>query len=762
MSKDRELVPGDGVTTGDTGLVVRNLINDFIPDVTYIVPVGFDWTALLDIYANKTLLITNSYTVTGAITLPAGCVLKFEGGKLLGTYTITGSGSRIINHDNKQIFSLNTTIAGTWVSTTACVEWWGAISNPNITTYSNDVMPYIAKLAASGFQAFALAGNYYIGSTLKLLQPFNYTLVGNTQPFGARKLNDSGSWVDLENPSAAEQTCFYSNLNINWFEIESPYIYIIGGVFDVSAVPFSTKWCFYGNNNDSIDHLRLRQVCRGSKESVRTEGQTGGYFRWEALNNTTAGHLFDVEIDSECLRLPFGVNIDAPNPAAVPYDWANGISVRGWFNGCKRGLRHMTASWAKIDVTFQSGACLVPSELELYQCEVSGYPSIMDQFCWDMYGTEEVVNSVPTGYWYPKNTVYSHSYGMQLTGKSLVAYRLNQFKGVPPMGIGVVNEDTRVRFFKHGSYGSFISDIHNKLANFNLEGANSITILGYQGSGYDFDDLANRLPATATPNPNITISFPQNIVRNHGFSTQYVFGLGTTDYDLDFVEIVVTGSISYLHNVFLHLGGYDGGVKRIQVIPLDESNNVVATSSIQNQYPVKSPYLDAQAYDFLFTNVSVSKLVIRLIGTVPKIISTVPTPQYNYISDLAAKVSKNNINFVDKHYLPKTTFHGFLNQSGTTDGTVTTFINNNFSSADILSTPSLTYHGVGIYRFNLSYAFSMTKTIPKTTYNVYVPLGRVQITLNNDSRYDILTFDLSDAPANGILVDFPFITNTYW
>jgi hypothetical protein len=765
MSKDRELVPGDGVTTGDTGLVVRNLINDFIPDVTYIVPVGFDWTALLDIYANKTLLITNSYTVTGAITLPAGCVLKFEGGKLLGTYTITGSGSRIINHDNKQIFSLNTTIAGTWVGTKACVEWWGAVSNPNITTYANDVMPFIAKLAVSGFEAFALGGFYYIGSTLKILQPFDYKLLDNIQPFGAEKLNDSGAWVDINNPTPSQQTTFYSNLNINWFEVESPYVNIVGGIFDISAVTTITHWCIYTSNNDTVDHCHFKQVCRGIPDNTKLEGQTGGYFRWEALSgvaHTVAGHLYKVTIETECLNIPYGINIDEPDSDAI-YDWANGIDViNSRFTGCKVGLRHMSGSWANIQAIFQSGVCHAESERGLYQMYVRGYPVIADVFCWDLFGTEETVLGVGTGYYYPALPVYSESYGLQITGASLVANRLSQFRGVPPMGIGVVNEDTRVRFFRHGSYGTFISDVQNRLSNLNLETGKSITITAYEGAGYDFDDIANRLPATATPNPNITINYPQNLVRNNGFATTYVFGVGTTDYDLDFIEIVITGYIPYLQNIFLSLGGHEKAVNRIQVIPLDGSNNILPTPGVLNQYPVTPYYAVSQAYDFICDNASVSKVVIRLIGTTTKLVLGVPTPQLVGIYDLAAKVSKNNINFVDKHYSPMFTFHGFLNQSGTTDGVVTTFINNVINTADVLSSPTLTYHGVGIYRFNLNDAFSMTRTMPKETYNVYTPLGRVQITLYNTSRYDILTFDLSDAPANGILVNFPFIANTYW
>lgn len=757
MTKYRTLGPGDGIT-GPTGLEYRNLTNDMIPGDAYFVPEDFVWTVSLAAYANTVMVITYDHTVNGTITLPANCTLKFKGGRILGTTTIVGNGSKIINHDNLQCLNLNTTISGTWVSTKACVEWWGAVSNPDITTYDNDVMPYVGKLAVSGFEAFCLGGFYYVGSTLKILQPFDYRLLDNIQPYGVRKLNDTGSWIDVTNPTPSKQTTFYSNLDINWFEVESPYVNIIGGIFDISAVSFITKYCIYINNNETVDHCTFKQVCRGNPATVILEGQTGGYFRWEALappDQTVAGHLYKVDINVECLNIPYGVNIDAPDPAPTPYDWANGINVTGRFTGCKVGLRHMSASWAKIKAVFQSGVCHAESERGLYQFYVSGYPAICDVFCWDLYGTE---SGTYPGYYYPALPVYVHSYGLQLEGASLVAYRLNQFRGVKPMGYGVVNDETRIKIFKDGWNGyTFISDIHSALLFFNKKTGNTASIIAYQGTGFDFDDLANRLPASAEPSANISIQYAENLLSNKGFPTTYTFEVGTTDYDNDFVEIVLSGSGLRLNNLFLYLMGYAEVVKRIQVIPLDEDDNLILSPGVLNQYPVSGHYTERQYYDFELKKALVKTLIIRLIGTATKDVGGVDTPAEVRILDIAGLSGGVNLNFIDKHDLPMTTFHALLNQSGTDAPTMAIRLN---TMSDTY-TPSCSYQGVGSYRLNYSYQFPANKMLP-VSLTLYTDLGKIVITRATDSYYTIQTYDTNDSPANGILVNQPIILNRYW
>jgi hypothetical protein len=108
MTKYRTLAPGDGIT-GPTGLEYRNLTNDMIPGDAYFIPEDFVWTGDLSYVANRTLIISYEHNVSGNITLPAGCTLRFDGGSLLGGFTLIGNSSRITNVRNEKIFDLTVT-----------------------------------------------------------------------------------------------------------------------------------------------------------------------------------------------------------------------------------------------------------------------------------------------------------------------------------------------------------------------------------------------------------------------------------------------------------------------------------------------------------------------------------------------------------------------------------------------------------------------------------------------------------------------------
>ena len=83
-------------------------------------------------YANKTYTIQSKVDFTAnnntSITMPAGCVLKFNGGQLKntgsGTVTITGNNT-IIDAELAQIIGANVVLAGTWKCKSIHDEWFG-------------------------------------------------------------------------------------------------------------------------------------------------------------------------------------------------------------------------------------------------------------------------------------------------------------------------------------------------------------------------------------------------------------------------------------------------------------------------------------------------------------------------------------------------------------------------------------------------------------------------------------------------------------
>lgn len=75
--------------------------------------------------ANIKYIIKYDYTLSDDITVPANCVLEFDGGSISGEHTITGTNTGT-EAGLIKIFNTDVTIAGTWNVEEAYPEWFGA------------------------------------------------------------------------------------------------------------------------------------------------------------------------------------------------------------------------------------------------------------------------------------------------------------------------------------------------------------------------------------------------------------------------------------------------------------------------------------------------------------------------------------------------------------------------------------------------------------------------------------------------------------
>ena len=74
---------------------------------------------------NTIYVIQHDYTLGEDITIPANCVLEFDGGSISGAHTLTGNNTGI-NAGLVKIFNTDVTLAGTWNIAEAYPEWFGA------------------------------------------------------------------------------------------------------------------------------------------------------------------------------------------------------------------------------------------------------------------------------------------------------------------------------------------------------------------------------------------------------------------------------------------------------------------------------------------------------------------------------------------------------------------------------------------------------------------------------------------------------------
>ena len=109
------------------------------------------------------------------ITIPAGCVLKFEGGSIFGAYTITGQNTGI-EAGLVKIFNTNVTLAGTWNITCLYADWFGAKADGETDSVDAINKALLVANAIKVSDVLLSAGTYKVTSTI-YLRP-NTTLKG--------------------------------------------------------------------------------------------------------------------------------------------------------------------------------------------------------------------------------------------------------------------------------------------------------------------------------------------------------------------------------------------------------------------------------------------------------------------------------------------------------------------------------------------------------------------------------------------------------
>ena len=74
---------------------------------------------------NTIYVILYNFTLTSNVTIPADCILEFDGGSISGAYTLTGTNTGI-RAELVKIFNTDVTLAGTWNIINVYPEWFGA------------------------------------------------------------------------------------------------------------------------------------------------------------------------------------------------------------------------------------------------------------------------------------------------------------------------------------------------------------------------------------------------------------------------------------------------------------------------------------------------------------------------------------------------------------------------------------------------------------------------------------------------------------
>lgn len=99
--------------------------------------------------ANTIYDIRDDFVLTANFTMPANCVLLFNGGRLGGAYTLYGNNTRI-QASLTQLFYKNISIGGTWIVPETYPEWFLSEKESDFSGYADELQVISKKLVLTG------------------------------------------------------------------------------------------------------------------------------------------------------------------------------------------------------------------------------------------------------------------------------------------------------------------------------------------------------------------------------------------------------------------------------------------------------------------------------------------------------------------------------------------------------------------------------------------------------------------------------------
>lgn len=564
---------------------------------------------------NKSYTIVDDYDFAGnTVTLPAGVTLIFAGG-IWSNGEIVGNNTALIPQGLNKCFETSLTLTGTWQLENIYPQWYGAISNPNNTTFSNDSASFIQKCLDSLFNVVIPAGYYYLATELTIDKPKNVNCFG-------RAIN-------------AASTVIYTNENIDIITIRTNHFYWLNGCIDLSKIAAHTKSAFkycldvnsmYGKIDCSILG-DLTKLISGNNQSK------GVYF--DNTQESGGGEAHFIEIYGEFKHLKHCVLIPKEIPENTSYVSSIDCYITAW--GCWQMYYFGMGSFSKLSGTSQENNVLSEEDKNTPIIYVAASDCDISTVNYDTAPASSfparhniIVENKGEG------TVFSGSYLLQL-------YR-NKSQFVEGLKINentVLNNPTRIGLFNNKSsfsYFSFISRFNNQFSYIYLR--QSVTIKKYSGVGKNFD---TDLTATITDETeNITLTDIANIFKNVGSPGRITF-LNEASKSVDYVEIIINYSGLLYFIYLLHNGGISGSGQGTGFFEYIKRFQLILTNVDTGQPVVFNQYLNAtgnngEVIDFgQILGINCSNVILRLIGC-----SAINVPID--ISELSANAFQNPLN----------------------------------------------------------------------------------------------------------------------
>lgn len=177
--------------------------------------------------------IRYDFTLTGDVTIPANCVLQFEGGSISGEYTIIGNNTDI-EAGLVKIFNIDVILSGVWNIVESYPEWFGAVGNGiNDDTQSTQKALDFASIAKGKLK---FNNKKYCINSINICHPIEIKGTNNKNGYGIYDNNENFNTTII--PTSITLPCF----NLNFEQVTSGIVIhdikFEHTISDVSELPY--------------------------------------------------------------------------------------------------------------------------------------------------------------------------------------------------------------------------------------------------------------------------------------------------------------------------------------------------------------------------------------------------------------------------------------------------------------------------------------------------------------------------------------------
>lgn len=268
--------------------------------------------------SNSIYEIQYDYDLTEDIILPANCVLRFNGGRLGGEFTLYGNNTRL-EAPLTQIFDNKISLGGTWIVPESYPEWFLSEGKTDFSEYADKLQIISNRVVLSGryvtngfilkaYHGLVINGMLNLNSTI--------TLLGfcNVEGCGIIRVNHCYAFT-CDNTQGVTRRIFVSGIKIVGENDNDGGFRSIGSSGGNNEIGFSTfnglsfykcaygfKGFFGGNNIEAkFENCHISADIVGDFNNLTIQGQAPLYngtnrsaFIIDGSYNTLRGRLWDI------------------------------------------------------------------------------------------------------------------------------------------------------------------------------------------------------------------------------------------------------------------------------------------------------------------------------------------------------------------------------------------------------------------------------------------------------------------------------------